>query len=114
MISIPTDPNTRLRRNEAAKALTAAGFPVKASTLATKASRRNGPPFVLFGRRPLYRWGDAWLGRKPMRAAYKATAGSGAAEPRLRRSPMRPNGFVPLETKRFGAACQAATEHRFW
>ena len=82
MISIPTDPNTRLRRNEAAKALTAAGFPVKAATLATKASRRNGPPFVLFGRTPLYRWGDALAWAEAQCAPpQKATAGSGAAEP---------------------------------
>jgi hypothetical protein len=52
-------PETRLRRKEAAEALTAAGFPVSHATLATKATRGGGPPFRRFGRVPLYRWGDA-------------------------------------------------------
>ena len=48
-----------LTRDQAAAALTAAGFPVKAKTLATKATRGGGPPFQRFGSRPLYRWADA-------------------------------------------------------
>jgi len=48
-----------LTRDATAAALTAAGFPVKAKTLATKACRGGGPPYRLFGTRPLYRWGDA-------------------------------------------------------
>jgi hypothetical protein len=52
-------PNTLLRRKETAQALDAAGFPVSHTTLATKATRGGGPPFRLFGRVPLYRWGDA-------------------------------------------------------
>jgi hypothetical protein len=59
MTTIPTNPDTRLRRKEAADALRAAGFPVSDKTLATKASRGGGPPYRLFGRVPLYRWGDA-------------------------------------------------------
>ncbi len=51
-------PDTFLRRDQAAKALTAAGYPVSPATLATKACRGAGPPFRLFGRVPLYRWGD--------------------------------------------------------
>jgi hypothetical protein len=39
--------------------LTAAGYPVKAATLATKATRGGGPAYRLFGTKPLYRWGDA-------------------------------------------------------
>jgi hypothetical protein len=40
-------------------ALTAVGFPVRPATLATKATRGGGPAFRLFGKKPLYRWGDA-------------------------------------------------------
>jgi hypothetical protein len=53
---IPTDPDTLLTRDQAAAALTAAGFPVKAKTLATKATRGGGPPYQSFGPRALYRW----------------------------------------------------------
>ena len=56
---IPDDPDRRLTRAATAAALTAAGFPIKAATLATKATRGGGPPFSRFGLRPLYRWGDA-------------------------------------------------------
>jgi hypothetical protein len=48
-----------LTRDQTAIALTAAGFPIKAKTLATKATRGGGPPFQRFGLRPLYRWDDA-------------------------------------------------------
>ncbi|MEA2934531.1 MAG: hypothetical protein QOD74_1177 [Variibacter sp.] len=59
---MPTDPKARLRRKAAAEALTEAGLPVTASTLATKATRGGGPPFELFGRIPIYTWGPtlAW------------------------------------------------------
>jgi len=56
---IPTDPDTLLSRARTAQALTAFGYPVKPATLATKATRGGGPPYQLFGRVPLYRWGDA-------------------------------------------------------
>jgi hypothetical protein len=52
-------PETLLTRDQTAAALTAEGFPVKPKTLATKATRGGGPPYRLFGTRPLYRWGDA-------------------------------------------------------
>src|SRR4029077_2885859 len=48
-----------LNRADVALALSEAGFPVSAATLATKAVRGGGPPYQLFGRRPLYRWGAA-------------------------------------------------------
>ena len=51
--------DTMLTRDAVAAALTAAGFPVSAATLATKATRGGGPPYRLFGRRPLYEWGPA-------------------------------------------------------
>jgi hypothetical protein len=59
MLSNPENPDTLLTRDALAAALTAAGFPVKAATLATKATRGGGPPYQLFGARPLYRWADA-------------------------------------------------------
>lgn len=55
---MPDNPDALLTRDAAADALTAAGFPVKAKTLATKACRGGGPPYKLFGRVPLYRWTD--------------------------------------------------------
>jgi hypothetical protein len=57
-------PDTLLTRNQVAEALTAAGYPVRAATLATKATRGGGPVYRLFGTKPLYRWGDAlaWAG----------------------------------------------------
>jgi hypothetical protein len=56
---IPDNPEALLTRNATAAALTAAGFPVKPATLATKATRGGGPAYRLFGSRPLYRWADA-------------------------------------------------------
>jgi hypothetical protein len=63
--TIPIDPDTMLRRRETADALTAAGFPIRAATLSTKASRGGGPPYRLFGRVPLYRWGDSLNWARP-------------------------------------------------
>lgn len=48
-----------LTRADTAAALTDAGFPVSAATLATKAVRGGGPAYCLFGRKPLYRWGTS-------------------------------------------------------
>ncbi len=48
-----------LTRADVASALSEAGFPVSAATLATKAVRGGGPSYQLFGRKPLYRWGSA-------------------------------------------------------
>jgi hypothetical protein len=48
-----------LTRADVASALSEAGFPASAATLATKAVPGGGPPYQLFGRRPLYRWGAA-------------------------------------------------------
>lgn len=39
MTFIPDDPDTLLTRDQTAAALTTAGFPVRAKTLATKATR---------------------------------------------------------------------------
>ena len=69
-----------LTRDRTAQALTEAGFPVKAKTLATKATRGGGPPYRKFGLRVLYRWGDAlaWAERR-LSAAYSSTSERDAA-----------------------------------
>jgi hypothetical protein len=60
LMTQPTlDPNKLLTREQAAAALTAAGYPTKAKTLATKATRGGGPPYRTYSGRALYRWGDA-------------------------------------------------------
>ena len=56
---VPDKLDALLTRSATAAALTAAGFPVRAATLATKATRGGGPKFQRFGARPLYKWGDA-------------------------------------------------------
>jgi len=56
---IPDNEDALLRRRAVAEALTEAGYPTAPGTLATKATRGGGPPFRLYGRIPLYRWGDA-------------------------------------------------------
>jgi len=53
------DPDTLFTRAPLAAELTRSGIPISPATLATKATRGGGPPYRLFGRRPLYRWGDA-------------------------------------------------------
>lgn len=55
-------PDAMLSRIDSATALTEAGFPISSATLATKACRGGGPPYRLFGRKPLYRMSDllAW------------------------------------------------------
>jgi hypothetical protein len=53
------DNDILLGRSDTARALSDAGFPVSPATLATKATRGGGPRYRLFGRKPLYRWGDA-------------------------------------------------------
>lgn len=44
----------RLRRKDAATFLTSYGYPISAATLATKATRGDGPPFCVFGRDAFY------------------------------------------------------------
>ncbi len=81
MLVVHDDPDTLLTRDALAKKLTECGYPVKGKTLSTKASRGGGPPYQLFGRKPLYRWGPAldWAtGRlsKPIRSTSEMEAAS--------------------------------------
>lgn len=59
MTRIPENLDALMTRHHTAEALTDAGFPTKAATLATKASRGGGPPYHKYGSRVLYRWGNA-------------------------------------------------------
>ena len=58
----PDNPDALLGREAAARALTAVGYVTSPATLATKATRGNGPAYRIFGKRAIYRWGDliAW------------------------------------------------------
>jgi hypothetical protein len=76
-------PDRLLTREQTAAALTAEGFPVRAKTLSTKATRGGGPPYALFSGRALYRWGDAldWargLMTPPRRSTSEADTKRGA------------------------------------
>lgn len=76
---IPNSPDAKLTREQTAAALTAVGYPVKAKTLATKATRGGGPPYRLWGPRAIYEWGEAlaWAqGRlsEPRRSTSEADA----------------------------------------
>jgi len=77
---IPDTPDSLLTRDRTAAALTEAGFPIKAKTLATKATRGGGPPYRKFGLRVLYRWDDAlaWA-EKRLTEAYCSTSERDAA-----------------------------------
>ena len=77
---IPDNPDALLTRGRTAEALTEAGFPIKAKTLATKATRGGGPPYRRFGLRVLYRWRDAlaWAERR-LSTAYSSTSERDAA-----------------------------------
>jgi hypothetical protein len=64
-----------LTRDRLAEALTEAGFPTKAKTLATKASRGGGPPYRKFGPRAIYTWGEGlqWA-RERLTASRQSTS----------------------------------------
>jgi hypothetical protein len=76
---IPSDPEALLTRRTAADTLTAAGFPVRPATLATFASRGRGPAYRLFGKRPLYRWGDALQWAKSRLSTPRSNSSEGDA-----------------------------------
>jgi len=94
-LPIPDNSDALLTRDAVALALTEAGFPVRAKTLATKATRGGGPPFRSFGRRPLYRWADASNGQ---------TRGSPTPQP----IPPRPTRCTTMKLDLSGARDAAA------
>jgi hypothetical protein len=80
------DPDVLLTRQQTAEALTAFGLPIKATTLATKATRGGGPPYRKFGLRALYRWGDAlhWANARltePRRTTSETDVSTGMRHP---------------------------------
>ena len=74
--SYALDVQALLTRAKLSEELNKMGYPVAAKTLATKASRGGGPPYVLFGRRVLYRWGEAlsWAEGRLTAPRYAADA----------------------------------------
>jgi hypothetical protein len=75
------DPEARLTRAQIAQALTAAGFPTSAATLATMATRGGGPPFEKYGPRAIYRLSEAmaWAKARLTKPACKPAAAIDAA-----------------------------------
>lgn len=59
MAAIVSEEDRFLRRDELARRLSEAGFPVAKSTLECMAVRGGGPPFRKFGRIPLYKFSEA-------------------------------------------------------
>jgi hypothetical protein len=76
---LPIDEEVIMTRIDVAEALSRAGYPFSPHTLSTKATRGGGPPYSLFARRALYRWGDALAWAR----SAKARPRSGAARFRV-------------------------------
>jgi hypothetical protein len=74
MTLIPENSDLLLTRSLVAAALTEAGYRITKSTLASKATRGGGPRYRLFGRQPLYRWGDAldWAQNRCIEPRHKS------------------------------------------
>jgi hypothetical protein len=92
----PQNLDVLLTRKQTAEALNNVGIPITPATLATKATRGGGPPYRLFGPKPLYRWGDTldWaMGRlsQPM----SGTSADGSAKAPSKRG--HPAKTTPLE-----------------
>jgi hypothetical protein len=77
--AIPDSADALLTREATAAALTAAGYPIAAKTLAGKATRGGGPPYGVFAGRALYRWGAA-LGWARSHVTPPPSAGASAGE----------------------------------
>jgi hypothetical protein len=75
-------PDTKLRRKDVADALTAAGFKTSPATLASKATNGGGPPYRLFGRIPLYAWGDALAWAESRLSPVRTSTSEGDAQKR--------------------------------
>lgn len=76
-MKIPDGPDDQLSREATAAALTAAGFPISPTTLATLASRpgkHGGPPYRVFNKKATYRWGDALQWAESLASATRRTA----------------------------------------
>ncbi len=91
-------PDTLLRRKQLAEALSVAGFPIAVATLSTIASRGGGPPFRLWSRTPLYRWGCAlaWAEGR-LSSPRSSTSEADAETSRLGRPPKPAPAAAPAE-----------------
>lgn len=111
MSSIPTN-DALLTRRQLSAALKELGISIAHTTLATKATRGDGPPFHKFGSSALYRWSEVQErvearlsgprkstseGRSPEEAAKAArpTAGRRKSEPRVKAGRRRRNMHAP-------------------
>jgi hypothetical protein len=68
-----------LSRHATAAILSAMGFRITPATLATKASRGGGPPYQLFGRTTIYRWGSALAWAESLLTPPRSQATAAAA-----------------------------------
>ena len=86
------DHYTLLRRRDLAQALTDNGYPTATATLASWATRGGGPPYRMWGRIPLYCWGDAlaWAERRLTKPR------SSSSEADIRPANAEPQGASPL------------------
>jgi hypothetical protein len=116
MSAVPADVDARLTREQTAAALTEAGFPIQAGTLATKATRGGGPPYQLFGTRVLYRWADALKWAEGRLSAPRAsTSEHDCARPRPAVTGNPSQDYSVLARDQFsilgaGKRCQACVE----
>ena len=62
-------PEDRLRRLDAARALSDLGYPVTYDTLAAAVTRGTGPPYYKFGKYTFYKYGEliAWAEERMQR-----------------------------------------------
>lgn len=79
--SISINSETLLSREAAARALTDAGYVTSPSTLATKATRGNGPAYRIFGKRAIYRWGDLITWAEAHTAPFRNSTSQSVATP---------------------------------
>jgi hypothetical protein len=85
MTNIPENLDALLTRDRLAEALTEAGYPTKAKTLATKASRGGGPPYRKFGPRAIYTWAHALEWARGRLTEPRRSTSEGDVPPTLQR-----------------------------
>ena len=95
--------------------LTACGFPTAPDTLATKAVRGGGPPYQLYGKVAVYRWGPAveWARESMSKPACTATEHrAGKASPPAPQKPSPEKLAAMVEGSRRYNAKRAAARRR--
>jgi hypothetical protein len=102
--AIPESLDALLTRDHTSEALSEAGYPVRAKTLSTKATRGGGQPFRKFGSRCLYRWADALHWAEAQLSPLRGSTSEGATA-----SPVAPTP-AEAELRPLRAAVAAARE----